>query len=292
MDASRQQEHPDSARTIESNSAALVYHDSGSSVGRQDLIDLWMNRELIWTFAVRDLKTRYRQSFIGFFWAVIQPLVTMLLYATLFKLLGRSPVSGRLEYSLLCGLIPWQVFSGTVTRCTTCLVANRPLITKVYFPRLVLPVAMMLIGIVDFGIALSVLCGIMLIGGALPSWHILFLPLIVVWILTFVFAAGLWLSALNALWRDVQQAVPVVLQIGMFCSPVVYEMREIIPVDYQWWYSLNPLVGIIESFRWSVLATAGPRLDTSLLAALATLVMLCTGVIFFRRIERHIEDRI
>lgn len=259
-----------------------------------DLAELYRYRDLLWILTLRDLKVRYRQAVIGAAWAVIQPLGTMLLFGVLFDLLGRKPSSGAIPYSVtaLCGLLPWQLFASSVTQASASLVNNRHVITKVYFPRMMLPAASVLCSLVDFVIAFGVLAGLMAWYGVTPGWPVVALPLFVVLAALAALAAGLWLSALNALYRDFIYVVPFLVQVGLFLSPVVYETQALIPP--RWWpvYSLNPMVCVVEGFRWSLLGLPAPAWQTLAISLAAGLLLLVSGVAFFRRVEHAITDRI
>lgn len=259
-----------------------------------DLRELYDYRDLLWMLALRDLKVRYRQAVIGAAWAVIQPLGTMLLFGVLFDLLGRKPSSGVLPYSItaLCGLLPWQLFASSVTQASASLVNNRHVITKVYFPRMMLPAASILCALVDFVIAFGVLAGLMAWYGITPGWPVLALPIFLGLAVLTALAAGLWLSALNALYRDFMYVVPFLVQVGLFLSPVVYETTALIP--RHWWpvYSLNPMVCVLEGFRWSLLGLPAPSPETMAISLAAGLALLASGLAFFRRVEHAIADRI
>ncbi len=259
-----------------------------------DLGELYRYRDLLWMLTLRDLKVRYRQAVIGAAWAVIQPLGTMLLFGVLFDLLGRNPTSGAIPYSVtaLCGLLPWQLFASSVIQASASLVNNRHVITKVYFPRMMLPAASVLCALVDFAIALGVLAGLMAWYGLAPGWPVLAMPVFLFLAVLAALAAGLWLSALNALYRDFIYVVPFLVQVGLFLSPVVYETAGLIPA--RWWtvYSLNPMVCVLEGFRWSLLGLPAPSLQTMAISLAAGAVLLVSGLAFFRRVEHAIADRI
>ncbi len=193
--------------------------------------ELWQHRELLWTLGVRDLKVRYRQTLVGVAWAVIQPVATMAIFVVLFGLLGRQPASGEAPYGLvlLCGVLPWQLFAGVITRATGSLVENQALVTKVYFPRLILPLAGAISAVVDFVVALLVLAGLLLWYGVTPSWAALAVPALVALTILAGLAVGIGLAALNAMYRDFGYVVPFLLQIGFFVSPVIYQTDALIP---------------------------------------------------------------
>lgn len=259
-----------------------------------DFAELWRYRELLWMLALRDLKVRYRQALVGAAWAVIQPVTAMAIFAVLFNLLGRKPVSGDVPYLVVayCGLVPWQLFATSLSQSSGSLVNNRQVITKVYFPRMLLPAASILCALVDFAIALVVLVGLVCWYGIVPGPAIAAFPVFVLMAVVASLAAGLWLSALNALYRDVMYVVPFLIQVGFFVTPVVYETGAIIPARWQWVYALNPLVGALEGMRWSVLGTAAPAAGVLLVSLASAIVLLAGGAVFFRRVEHTIADRI
>ena len=259
-----------------------------------DLAELWRFRELVWMLALRDIKIRYRQTFVGFTWAVIQPLLTMGVFSILFRLLHSQPNNEATPFavSCLCGLIPWQFFSSTISQSTQSLVNNKNLITKVYFPRVALLFATTITSLVDFAVAMLVLAVMMFIYGIAPSPAVFFLPLMVLLLVLTALSLSLWLAAINALYRDVQHAVPFCLQVGMFASPVVYEMNAVVPEGWRTIYSLNPMVGVLEGFRWAITGSGSPPLVSMLLSCAGVFLVLVAGLICFRRMELHFADRI
>ena len=259
-----------------------------------DFADLWQYRELMWILALRDLKVRYKQTVIGAVWAVLQPFTKMVVFTLLFKLLGRTPPTEGVPYavSTYCALLPWQLFANSLRQSSESLVANQRLITKVYFPRIIVPIAPILSGLVDFIIAFGILIALMAWYGIAPNWPIVLLPVFVMLAVLASLSLSTWLSALNALYRDVRYTVPYLIETGMMISPVVYEMRGMIPAQWQALYSLNPMVGVIEGFRWALLGNAAPPLIPMALSLGATFVLLVTGLLYFRRVERNIADRV
>ena len=259
------------------------------------MVDLWRYRELLWILALRDIKVRYKQTLIGAAWAVIQPLTTMVIFTTLFRLMGQIPAeNGPVPYavSTFCALLPWQLFATALTQSSESLVSNQNLITKVYFPRIVIPISTVVAGLVDFAISFCILLAMMLFYGITPSWSILaIVPLIGLAGLA-AFALGLWLSALTALFRDFRYVVPFLIQLGFFASPVVYETASLIPDKWQTLYWLNPMVGVLEGFRWAVLGKPAPPLAMLALSTGGILIVLTTGLVYFRRMERVFADRI
>lgn len=263
-----------------------------------DLAELWRYRELIGFFAMRDLKVRYKQSLLGVAWAVIQPLVTMVIFTLLFGLLlgaERMPGMDGVPYAIstYCALVPWQLFAASLAASGNSLVANQQMITKVYFPRLVAPIAPILAALVDFALAFAVLLGMMLWFGLSPGWEVLALPLFSLLAVAAALAVSLWLSAINAMYRDVRHALPFLAQIWMFATPVVYTTAKVLGDQPDWVrfvYGLNPMAGVVEGFRWALLGGAHPpwvALGSSVAVVAALLV---GGAYFFRRLERTFAD--
>ena len=272
----------------------MRYYEGRSRFRIVDFAELWRYRETVWILGLRDLKVRYRQTLIGVAWAILQPLTMMLVFATLFHLMGRVPVVGAVPYAVVafCGLLAWQLFSTTVTGCSNSLVTNRNMITKIYFPRLALPLSTIVVGIVDLLFAMLVLFGLMAWYGIFPSWQIVTLPLFIALAALTSLAVGIWLSALNAIYRDVGFVVPFLIQVGFFLSPVVYETASVIPKQWQALYALNPMVGVLEGFRWALLGKNMPPWEMMGISFTILLAILIGGLIYFRHTERSFADRI
>jgi lipopolysaccharide transport system permease protein len=257
-----------------------------------DLREFWQYRELLYLLAWRDVAVRYKQTVLGIAWAVLQPLLTMVVFAVFFgRLGGLSRCAGNIPYPLftLCALLPWQLFSHALSESSNSLVTEKRLLTKVYFPRTILPVAPLLSNLVDFAIAFVLLLGLMAWYGVGLGWQALTVPLFVGLAVLTALGLSLWLSALNALYRDVRYVVPFLTQFWMFATPVAYSSR-IVPEPWRNWYGLNPMAGVIDGFRWALLgaeAPPGPMLAASLTA---TVLLLTTGLFFFRRMERTFAD--
>ena len=254
------------------------------------LCELSEYRELLYFLAWRDVKVRYKQTAIGVGWAVLQPIITMIVFTAIFGRFAQIPSDG-LPYPLFSfsALIPWTYFSTALNRSIASVVTESHLISKVYFPRLILPLASTLAGIVDFSISLIVLLGMMVWYGVDISWWLLTLPAFLLFALLTALAAGLWLSALNVRYHDVGHVVPFLIQIWMFCSPIVYPV-SLIPERYRLLYSLNPMVGVIEGFRWALLKTASPNFSVMAVSAVVVLIILTGGLIFFKNMERTFAD--
>jgi lipopolysaccharide transport system permease protein len=263
-----------------------------------DLREVWRYRELLLTLAWREITIRYKQTFLGAAWAVLQPLMTTGIFSVLFGLLlgrGNEPTAGGVPYvvSTFCAMLPWQLFAHSLNQSGNILIQYRAMITKIYFPRLILPAAAVLSTLVDFAVAFGALLVLMAFYGVFPTWSVVFLPAFVLMAVVAALAVGLWLAALNAIYRDFRYVIPFIIQLGMFVSPVVYSTEAIrdklSPLALSL-YSLNPMVGVIEGFRWALLGTAHPPGPEFVLSAGATMLILIGGMFYFRRMERLIAD--
>jgi lipopolysaccharide transport system permease protein len=268
----------------------LVRIRAGTGWRALNLAELWRYRELLWFLALRDVQLRYKQTVLGLAWVVLQPLVTMLLFTFVFGKLGGLPSDG-LPYPLfvLAGLLPWQLFSYALTQSSNSLVSEQRLITKVYFPRLVIPLASVLAGLADFAAAFVLLIAGMLWFRVLPPWSVLAVPLLVVFAVLAALSVGLWLSALNVQYRDVRYTIPFLNQSWMFLTPVAYP-SSIVPEAYRPLYGLNPMAGVVEAFRWALLGTAEPPWGVMAVSAVIVLVLFGGGLLYFRRMERTFAD--
>jgi len=263
-----------------------------------DLRELWRYRELIGLLALRDLKIRYKQSLLGASWAVLQPLLTMVVFTVLFGLLlgrDRMPSAGDTPYavSTYCALVPWQLFATALATSGNSLVNNQSLITKVYFPRLALPLAPILSALVDFALAFGVLLVLAALYGIPPTARLAVLPLFVALGVLTAFAVSLWLSALNAVYRDIRHAIPFLTQLWMFVTPVVYASEHLLagaPRSVQILYALNPMVGVVEGFRWALLGSTPPSPELLLASLAAVGVLLIGGAAYFQRMEHRFAD--
>lgn len=255
-----------------------------------DLAELWEYRELLFFLIWRDVKVRYKQTVLGAAWAVIQPLITMLVFSVFFGRLAKIPSDG-LPYPLFSysALVPWTFFATGLAQSSNSLVGAANLIRKIYFPRLVVPVSTVLAGLVDFTLAFAVLLVMMPFYGYLPTPAVLFLPALLVLALVTALGAGLWLSALNVQFRDVRYTVPFLVQIWLFATPIAYP-SSMLDEPWHMLYALNPMVGVVEGFRWALLGTdtrPGPMIAIS---ALTSVALLVSGAYYFRRMERHFAD--
>lgn len=257
---------------------------------RLNLGEVWRYHDLLTMLIWRDISARYRQSVVGYGWAFIKPLVSVLIFALVFGRLAGLPSDG-VPYPLfaLAALIPWNYFSSALAGVSSSVVGASGMLTKVYFPRLILPLSSLGSGLADLGLQLLLAFGLMAWFGYAPSWPILLLPLLVVLAILTSLAFGLWLTALNVRYRDVGHAVPFLLQAWMWMSPVVYS-TSLVPEKWRWLYALNPMVGVIDGFRWCLLKSSPPEPISFLLSLLVVAVTLVGGMIFFRRQEATFAD--
>jgi lipopolysaccharide transport system permease protein len=252
--------------------------------------EIWEYRELLYFLIWREIKIRYKQTALGVAWAVLQPLLTMVVFSLFFGRLAGLPSDG-LPYPLFtfAALLPWQLFAFALTESSNSVVANQRLITKVYFPRLIMPLAAVCVGIADFSINLAVLSGMFWYYGLLPGWAALTVPFWTLLALATASAVGLWLSALNVRYRDVRYTVPFLTQIWLFATPVAYS-SAIVPADWRPILALNPMVGVVDGFRWALLGTSTFPGVTVLVSSAAVVVLLISGLVYFRSVERTFAD--
>jgi len=255
-----------------------------------NLHDLWRYRELIGFLAWRDIQVRYKQTALGIAWAVIQPAFTMIIFSIFFGRLAGIPSDG-LPYPIFayCALLPWQLFSQAVTESSNSLVANQNLITKVYFPRLVIPLSTIATGMVDFVIAFGMLIGMMGYYRIVPSQAVLMLPVFVLLAVAAALAVGLWLSALNVQYRDVRYTIPFLTQVWLFATPIAYP-SSLVPEEWRLLYGINPMVGIVEGFRWALLGVGKAPGALLFVSTAVTMLLLGSGLSYFRRMERTFAD--
>jgi len=255
--------------------------------------ELWRWRELFVALMVRDISVRYKQTAIGVAWVVIQPLATVVIFSFLLGRIGNVPTAG-LPYPLFAfaAMVPWQVFSRAMLVGNVSLAGNRALITKAYFPRILLPAAAVFTGVVDFAFTFAILLGMMWWFGFVPGWRILLTPVLLLLTLLTSLGVALWFSALNALYRDVQVVLPFLTQVWLFLTPVLYP-ASVIPERWRALYAMNPMVTVTESFRWAMLGGAAvPEPLMLVISAVTMLATLLSGVAYFRYIERQMADRI
>lgn len=268
----------------------VTYAPSKGSISL-DLGELWEYRELLYFLTLRDVSVRYKQAALGVAWAVLQPLFTMVVFSVIFGQFAKLPSEG-IPYPIFsfAALLPWNFFSTALSHAGTSLVGNSNLLTKVYFPRLIIPISAVAAGLVDFFISFIILLGLMMFYGIAPTWQILWLPLLLLLTMITALAAGLWLSALNVEYRDVQYAIPFLIQVWMYASPVAYS-TGLVPKTGIWRiiYGLNPMAGVIQGFRWALLGGSPPDILFTV-SILMTFVFLFTGLVNFKRMEKIFAD--
>jgi lipopolysaccharide transport system permease protein len=258
---------------------------------RQYWQDLWRYRELFYFLAWRDILVRYKQTAIGVAWALIRPFLTMVVFTVVFGQLAKLPSSG-VPYPILvfAGMLPWQFFSNALSECSSSLVSNSNLISKVYFPRLIVPTSAVIVSFVDFMISGIILLGLMAWYNFIPDWRILTLPLFILIAFMASMGVGLWLAALTVEYRDFRFVVPFIVQLGMYISPVGWS-SSIVPQQWRLIYSLNPMVGVIDGFRWAILGgDAKLYLPGFALSLSLVFLLLWTGILYFRRMEKTFAD--
>lgn len=265
---------------------------SANRVERQYWQDLWRYRELLYFLAWRDLIVRYKQTAIGVAWALIRPFMTMVVFTVIFSGIAKLPSNG-VPYPILVfsGMLPWQFFASALSDCSNSLVGNAHLLSKVYFPRLIVPIAAIAVSFVDFLISGMILLGLMAWYNFVPSWRILTLPLFILMAAISAMGVGLWMAGLNVKYRDFRFILPFILQFGLYISPVGFQTSVIAP-EWRLLYSLNPMVGVIDGFRWAIMGNVSiDPLGFSLSIGLI-LILFLTGIRYFRKIERTFIDLI
>lgn len=257
-----------------------------------NLRELWAYRELLYFFVWRDLKVRYKQTVIGIAWVVIQPFLNMLVFSLFFGRLAKMPSEG-LPYPIFyySGLFPWTYFASALANATNTVVEHRSVITKVYFPRALLPCSAVVSGLVDLAIAFPMLMAMVFYYRIRPTLAVFVLPLFLLLAVATALAIGLWLSALNAIYRDVRYAMPFFVQFWLFASPVAYP-SSLVPEEWRWLYGLNPMAGVIEGFRWALTGHGQPPGPLLLASTCAVLFLLIGGLIHFQKMEGTIADRV
>lgn len=257
------------------------------------LKDLWEYRELLFFLAWRDIQVRYKQTFLGAAWAVIQPFMTMVVFSIFFGKLAKIPSDG-IPYPIFAyaALVPWTFFSNALAQASNSLVGNSNLIKKVYFPRLIIPIASVLGGLVDFFISFLVLLGMMLVYGIqLDFGHLICVPFFILLALTCALGIGFWLSAFNTEYRDIRHATPFLIQFWLFATPVAYP-ASLLEEPWRTLYGINPMVGVIEGFRWALLGSDTQMQGPLMMSTFVGLFLLITGAFYFRRMEKNFADLI
>jgi lipopolysaccharide transport system permease protein len=253
--------------------------------------DLWRYRELFYFLAWRDILVRYKQTAIGIAWALIRPFLTMVVFTVVFGHLAKLPSQG-VPYPILvfAGMLPWQFFSNALSECSSSLVGNANLISKVYFPRLIVPTSAVIVSFVDFLISGMILLGLMAWYNFIPDWRILTLPIFILIASAASMGVGLWLAALTVQYRDFRFIVPFIVQFGLYISPVGFS-SNIVPEQWRLLYSINPMVGVIDGFRWAILGGEATLYMPGFLLSLALVfLLLWSGIWYFRRMERTFAD--
>ena len=254
--------------------------------------DLWKYRELFYFLAWRDILVRYKQTIIGIAWALLRPFLTMIVFSIVFGQLAKLPSEGNTPYPILVysAMLPWQFFSGALTECSNSLISNANLLSKVYFPRLIIPTSAVIVSFVDFMISGMILLGLMAWYNFVPDWRILTLPLFILIAFAASMGAGLWLAALTVAYRDFRYVVPFIVQFGLYISPVGFSSK-IVPEQWRLLYSLNPMVGVIDGFRWAILGSESQIYVPGFILSLALVaVLLWSGILYFRKVERTFAD--
>ncbi len=255
-----------------------------------NLRDLWEYRELLYFLTWRDVKVRYKQTVLGAAWAIIQPFFTMVVFSVFFGKLAKMP-SDNIPYPIFsyAALVPWTFFANGLSQSSSSLVASANLIKKVYFPRLVVPISSVISGAVDFVLAFVVLLGMMLYFSIVPTWNIVWLPLLLLLALVTSLGVGLWLTAMNVQFRDVRYAVPFLVQAWMFATPIAYP-SSLLDEPWRTLYGINPMAGVVEGFRWALLGTETTPGPIILVSALVAVGLLVSGAFYFRRMEKTFAD--
>jgi lipopolysaccharide transport system permease protein len=253
--------------------------------------DLWRYRELFYILAWRDILVRYKQTMIGMAWAIIRPFLTMVVFTVIFGLLAKLPAGGA-PYPVLvaAAMLPWQFFANSLSECSNSLIDNANLISKVYFPRLIVPTSAVVVSFVDFLVSGIILLGVMAWFNFLPTWRMLTLPLFMLIAFAAAMGGGLWLAALNVKYRDFRYIVPFLVQFGLYLSPVGFR-SDIVPAQWRLLYSLNPMVGVIDGFRWAILGGKSQLYWPGFSLSLGIVgLLLVSGLFYFRKMERSFAD--
>jgi lipopolysaccharide transport system permease protein len=255
--------------------------------------DLWRFRELFYILSWRDIKVRYKQTVIGAAWAIIRPLLTMFVFAFVFGKVAKLPSEGNAPYALMvfAGLLPWQFFSSSLTEASNSLIGNTNLITKVYFPRLIIPASAVITSFVDFAISFGLLVLMMIGYQYTPSWQIVFLPIFLLLAFVTSFGVSLYLTALNVKYRDFRYIIPFIVQFGLYVSPVGFS-STIVPDQWRFLYACNPMVSVIDGFRWCILGEANLQWDMLAISMVVTALFLVIGIRYFRKTEKSFADNI
>jgi lipopolysaccharide transport system permease protein len=269
----------------------VIIIEAGKSE-RRYWLDLWHYRELFGVLAWRDLSVRYKQTVIGVLWALIRPLLTMLIFTIVFGRIAKLPTDGNVPYALMvfAGILPWTLFSAGLSEASNSLINNERLITKVYFPRMIVPVAAIVVAAVDFFISFCILLLLMGWYRFLPDWRLFFLPAFILLAFLSTMGPSLWITSLNVKYRDFRYVIPFVVQFGLYVSPVGFS-SSVVPEQWRLLYSLNPMVGIIDGFRWCLLRGQSEVYPSTMMASIGmTALLLWFGVRHFRKTEKNFAD--
>ena len=273
---------------VDSSQAKLIIEAGRSE--KQYWQDLWKYRELFYFLAWRDILVRYKQTAIGIFWALIRPFLTMVVFTIVFGNLAKLPSSAPYPILVFAAMLPWQFFSNALTECSNSLINNANLVSKIYFPRLIVPTSSVIVSFVDFLISGMILLALMAWYNFVPSWRILTLPAFIIIAFAASMGAGLWLAALNVKYRDFRYIVPFIAQFGLYISPVGFS-SSIVPEKWRLLYSINPMVGVIDGFRWAILGgEAQIYLPGFILSTGLVVLLFVSGIWYFRKTERSFAD--
>jgi lipopolysaccharide transport system permease protein len=255
-----------------------------------NLQEVWRFHDLLYFLTWRDIKVRYKQTALGAAWAILQPVLTMIIFSVIFGGLAKLPSDG-IPYPIFTytALLPWQLFAFALNSASNSLVGSQNLISKVYFPRLIIPFSSVLAGVADFCVAFIVLLGMMAYYGVNFSIYMLLLPFFLLLALTSAMAVGLWLSALNVRYRDIRYVVPFLTQFWMYATPIAYS-STLIPEKWRWLYSLNPMAGVVEGFRWALLGKSGLDIFSLSISVIVVIILLVSGLYYFKRMETSFAD--
>ena len=270
-----------------------VYIKPSKGLAALNLLDLWVYRELVFFMVWRDVKVKYKQTLLGMAWAVVQPVMTMLVFTFVFDRVANLPTDGiPYEVFSFTALLPWGLFVTALNQGSRSLVAHNNMVTKIYFPRLILPMASVLAGLVDFVIAFVILTGLMMYFQVTPAWQYLWtLPLFLLLALVTALGVALWLSAINVKYRDVNHALPFLTQFWLFATPVAYSFSAI-PSNWQIFLSLNPMTGVVNGFRWALLGTGSGPDVTFWISVIISILIFISGLFYFRSMEKTFADTI
>ena len=255
--------------------------------------DLWVYRELFYILSWRDIKVRYKQTVIGAAWSIVRPLLTMIIFTIIFGRVAKLPTEGTAPYAIMvyAAMLPWQFFANSLSEASNSLIGNTNLITKIYFPRMIIPASSIIVSLVDFAISFGLMILLMAWYSYVPSWHVLILPLFVVLAFLSAFGISLYVTALNVKYRDFRYIIPFIVQFGLYVSPVGFS-SSIVPQKWRLLYSLNPMVGVIDGFRWCLLGEEKMYWPGFLISCTVIVFFCYIGIRYFRKTEKTFADNI